>query len=376
MATERRRALHQRSNSQMNVAAGIKQTDDVSNYSEHEAGPSSKDRKPSVSTFATSSEPKTSSEVNNYVVQNFPPPPPIPETPRSTAAFKSTIRLVPHSPLGATPVSTRSRSRSNQRSVSTGTRSRSSTTNSAGSRPRSRSSDFNPQRRGSFSQVSRGSSRHSTASYFSSISAIGLPPSRPLPTPPERSTGPVFEEVAEPLPSPAALPKLPKPILKKARTIQEIEAASPDTTPPIDADQFPEIRPALSWILETAPAPLKINKPKRARMQSPDDEISRVPRSNDGGRSFSNGMGQRNSNATSQWFSEASSSSASAPPAAPPSLNVRNVKGYNPHYWQAEGTQSQRATVFSAVESTSVPRGESTNPSYFNAAQAVPEWAR
>ncbi|KAK6350742.1 hypothetical protein TWF718_003929 [Orbilia javanica] len=327
----------------------------------------------SISTLST--EPKSSLEIHNFIVANFPPPPPIPETPRG---LRSTIRLVPHSPLAGTPVSGRSRSRSNPRSVSTGTRSRSSTTNSAGSRPRSRSNEFQLLHRGSFTQVTRVSSKHSTNSYISSISAIGLPPTRPLPTPPERSVGPIFQEVAEPLPSPTSLPKLLKPILKKARTLQEIEASSPDVTPPIDAEQFPEIQPALSWILETettAPAPLKINKPKRARMQvAQDNEASRAIHSSNG-RKVSNPLARLvwGYNTSSTSISESGSNFGTPGP----SVNVKNTKGSSPQILHAESLQSQRATVFSSIDSSSgLNRQSSKASSYTGNPQTVPEWAR
>ncbi|KAK6541674.1 hypothetical protein TWF694_007466 [Orbilia ellipsospora] len=327
-----------------------------------------KQRKRSFS--ASTDEPKTSLEVDiTNFVQNFPPPP-IPETP-TRGTFRSTIRLVPHSPLGATPVSGRSRSRSNPRSTTTGTRSRSSTTNSGSSRARSRSNSFRKQRRGS---VSRGSSRRSNSSYIASINAIGLPPTRPLPTPPGQSPVLLIEGAAEPLPSPIGLPlpKLPKPILKRPRTLQDIEASSPDVTPPINAAQFPEIQPALSWILETeqlkAPAPLKINKPKRARMQAPEDEGT-LATSSHGAKV--NGLTRFDTN-SSQSVSEAgTSSSGSAPPP-----NVRNVKGRNPLLLRTDGLQSQRATVFSPAESSATGlRRNSSNPSYYNGL-GVPEWAR
>lgn len=340
---------------------------------DYTAGSSIKQIKAQTSISTLSTEPKTSLEIHNFIVANFPPPPPIPETPRG---LRSTIRLVPHSPLAGTPVSGRSRSRSNPRSVSTGTRSRSSTTNSAGSRPRSRSNEFQRLRRGSFTQVTRVSSKHSTNSYISSISAIGLPPTRPLPTPPERSVGPIFQEVAEPLPSPTSLPKLPKPILKKARTVQEIEDSSPDVTPPIDAEQFPEIQPALSWILETettAPAPLKINKPKRARMQAvQDDGVSRAIHSSNG-RKASNPLARLvwGYNTSSTSISEAGSNFGTPGP----SVNVKNTKGFSPQILQTEGLQSQRATVFSPVDSPVDLNRQSSKASSYNP-QTVPEWAR
>ncbi|EWC45110.1 hypothetical protein DRE_06249 [Drechslerella stenobrocha 248] len=321
------------------------------------------DRKPSVST--SSSEPKTSTEVNiSSIVQNFPPPPPIPETPLLRAsANRSTIRLVPHSPLNATPVSShRSRSGSrSSRSGSTGTRSRSSTSSSGGSRPRSRPGDIH-RRPGSNNQVSRGSSKHSSNSYFSSISAIGLPPSRPLPTPPDRSPGSTFQEVVGAGHSTATLPRFPKSILKKARSDQEIGATSS-----IDAVQYPEIQPALSWILET-PAPLKINKPKRARMQVAPDEAPRAIHSSNGAKT--NGLGRVNTNSTA--FSEGATSFGTTPSVT--ALNVLNVRGYSPQVLQTEGPRSQRATVFSQAESSS-SNGIIRHPSVLNK-QSVPEWAR
>ncbi|KAK6362011.1 hypothetical protein TWF730_005715 [Orbilia blumenaviensis] len=340
---------------------------------DYTAGSTIKQIKAQTSRSTLSTEPKTSFEITNFIVQNFPPPPPIPETPRG---LRSTIRLVPHSPLAGTPVSGRSRSRSNPRSVSSGTRSRSSTTNSAGSRPRSRSNEFQRLRRGSFTQVTRVSSKHSTNSYISSVSAIGLPPTRPLPTPPQRSGGPVFQEVSEPLPSPVSLPKLLRPILKKGKTSPEIEAASPDVTPPIDAEQFPEIQPALSWILETettAPAPLKINKPKRARMQvAQDGEVSRAIHSSNG-RKASNPLSRLvwgySSSTTS--LSEAGNSYSTSGPA----VNVKNTRGFSPQILQTEGLQSQRATVFSPADSRSELKRQSSKASFYNP-QAVPEWAR
>ncbi|EPS41212.1 hypothetical protein H072_4915 [Dactylellina haptotyla CBS 200.50] len=348
------------------------------------------ERQRSVST-ASSEEIANSIEddISNFV-QNFPPPP-IPITPpRGLFKSGSTIRLVPHSPLGATPVSGRSRSRSNPSSISTGTRSRSSTVYSgtsrapsrhpSGARPRSRSRSIRRQRRGS-NTVSRGSSQRSNSSYIASINAIGLPPTRPLPTPPARSPVILLQETAEPLPSPTtAQPKLPKPILKKARTLQEIEAARPDVTPPIDAAQFPEIQPALSWILEAeleAPAPLKINKPKRARMQATELEVPRPIHSRDGAKGAPRALFRHSTNSTS-LSSVGTSSGAQAP-----ALNVHHVKGFSPQLLQTEGLQSQRATLFSAAESSSpvgtLPVGlrrHSSNPSYYNPTHAVPEWAR
>ncbi|KAJ6264770.1 hypothetical protein Dda_0922 [Drechslerella dactyloides] len=330
------------------------------------------ERKQSQST--SSSEPKTSTEVNIFnIVQNFPPPPPIPETPLlRAAAYKSTIRLVPHSPLNATPVSShRSRSGSHSsRSGSTGTRSRSSTSSSGGSRPRSRPGDINHRRRNSPPQVSRGSSKNSSSSYISSISAIGLPPSRPLPTPPERSPGSTFQGksgVASLIP---ALPKLPKSILKKGRTQQETDAVTPDGTPSIDAVQYPEIQPALSWILET-PAPLKISKPKRARMQVAQDEGSHaIPSSSGGDRPHSHSLfGRVGTNSTT--FSEAATSFGTTSSA--PALNVQNVKGYSPQFLQQiEGPRSQRGTVLSPSDSS-----EGLSRQYSNLdKRSVPEWAR
>ncbi|KAF3925590.1 hypothetical protein ABW21_db0204710 [Orbilia brochopaga] len=329
-----------------------------------------KERKPSDST--SSSEPKTSTEVNIFnIVQNFPPPPPIPETPLlRAAAYKSTIRLVPHSPLNATPVSShRSRSGSHSsRSGSTGTRSRSSTSSSSGSRPRSRPGDIHHRRRGSHTHVSRGSSKNSGNSYISSISAIGLPPSRPLPTPPERSPGSTFQEASRSAVSlVAALPKLPKSILKK-RTAQESEAASSDITSSIDAVQYPEIQPALSWILET-PAPLKINKPKRARMQVAHDEGSRaIPSSSGGERPHSHGLFGRVGTNSTTW-SETGTSLATTSSA--PAVNVQNVKGYSPQFLQTEGPRSQRGTLLSPDSSEGLSRQYSNLDK-----RSVPEWAR
>ncbi|KAK6349726.1 hypothetical protein TWF696_006005 [Orbilia brochopaga] len=332
-----------------------------------------KDRSQSDST--SSSEPKTSTEVNIFnIVQNFPPPPPIPETPLlRAAAYKSTIRLVPHSPLNATPVSShRSRSGSHSsRSGSTGTRSRSSTSSSSGSRPRSRPGDIHHKRRGSHTHVSRGSSKNSSNSYISSISAIGLPPSRPLPTPPERSPGSTFQQETRGSSTSfiPALPKLPKSILKKGRTLRETETASnPDVASSIDAVQYPEIQPALSWILET-PAPLKINKPKRARMQVAQDEGSRaIPSSSGGERPHSHGLFGRVGTNSTTW-SEAGTSFGTT--ASAPAVNVQNVKGYSPQFLQTEGPRSQRGTLLSPDSS----EGLSRQYSNLNK-QSVPEWAR
>ncbi|KAF3924985.1 hypothetical protein AA313_de0201330 [Arthrobotrys entomopaga] len=335
MATERRRPLHQRSNSQIN-SAGIKKAEDVS------------------SSLASSQ-----TLFNNLSGIGW-------SQPSRTDLFEASLP-----------------SKYNNENETAPSRGTSVTSKRTAKTDRSLSPEKKNGGKLALQVVSRNGSVKSSdlripsgpppyTSYIASINAIGLPPSRPLPTPPGQSPVLLIDGAAEPLPSPA-LPKFPKPILKRPRTLQEIEASSPDVTPPINAAQFPEIQPALSWILETeqlkAPAPLKINKPKRARMQAPEDEGTRATSSHGGAKV--NGLARFDTNSSQSVSEVGTSSSGSAPPP-----NVRNVKGRNPLLLRTDGFQSQRATVFSPAESSATGlRRNSSNPSYYNGL-GVPEWAR